>query len=151
MYDALVYKKISVVWYFKLGTPAYETFQRLMFGDILPTNEAFTSQYFTIVSQVCLIMQIKGFVTDPDKSLGGLTVHIQLSHDNRSVLVLQQRPERLVERWLEVDLPAGEYQIMIVVRGNLYTEFRIYDLLLQQDVCSNPCKWCFACENECLL
>ena len=87
---------------------------------------------------VCLIWQMKGFIANLRKSFGGLSIHLTLSLDDRSALVHHQLLEERVETWLEVDLPAGSYRIMFVVRGNSYTELRIYDLMLQPHGCSNP-------------
>ena len=81
---------------------------------------------------------MKGFVTDADRSLGGLSVHIELSHDNRHSLVYHQLSEKRVETWLEVDLPDGEYQIIFTIRGNMFTELRIYDLMVESHNCANP-------------
>ena len=103
-----------------------------------PNDEVLSSPIFTIAEPTCLIWQMKGFVTDTARSLGGLSVHIKLSHDNRHSLIHHQLSEERVEKWLEVELPGGEYRIIFTVKGNMFTELRIYDLMLESHNCSNP-------------
>ena len=126
-----------------IGLPAYEVYQRLIFGSHQQSDEITALAVHTYPKPVCLLMQIKGFVEDVYQSLGGLDVIIQLSHDNRSALIHHQRSKPLEEKWIEADLPSGTYGINIIARGNSLTELRIYDFVLSAKACTQPSKFVF--------
>ena len=113
---------------------------RILFPDALPSTSEIHSGKLSISDESCLEMEVYSMMLDT-RTFGGATLSIKLDyHDDYAVILHNQYEQNLVKR-CRVALPAGNYSLSIMAKGNMFSRLGIDNIYLDSRQCRFPGNW----------
>lgn len=88
------------------------------------------------------MVEVHSIIHDSTKTLGGLTLEIQLSQHSEEALILHHLGEPLHKTTIcQINMPAGNFSYKLIAKGNKFTDVAIDNIILQPGPCADPSKY----------
>ena len=112
----------------------------MLFPGALPTLSTLTSPAVIASAEGCLRVDVSTSIHEPTRTLGGVSLFAKLSQHSEAALIMHQQDEAPTSEVYEMNVPAGEYTVSLIAKGNMHTELAIDNVRLVPEACEQPRK-----------